>query len=117
MEKTIIAGVAALLLSAGAAVAQSASDQNHMNAGTSATAGASSSMPSNGASATKKVRTATAHYPKGEAKLNAEEAQQTKDLNLQESQAVASNSSAGNSSAMNSTSAGMTNSSSTSQPK
>jgi hypothetical protein len=109
MEKTIIAGVAALLLSAGAAVAQSNSDQNTMNAGTSATAGASSAMPSksapDSATAPKKARTAAAHYPKGEAKLNREEAQQTKELNLQQSQAVASNSGAGNSTAMNSSSA------------
>jgi hypothetical protein len=90
MEKTIIAGVAALLLSAGVAVAQSNSDQSSMSAGTSASAGIQSN--SDTATAPKKVRSVAARYPKAEAKLNREEAQQTKQLNMQESQEVASNS-------------------------
>jgi hypothetical protein len=91
MEKTIIAGVAALLLSAGVAVAQSNSDQSSMNAGTSASAGASANMPSDTAAAPKKAHSVAAHYPKAEAKLNREEAAQTKQLNIQESQEIASN--------------------------
>jgi hypothetical protein len=50
-----------------------------MNAGTSQ------------ATTTTKARAAS-HYPKAEARLNAEEAQTTKQLNMQESQEVASNS-------------------------
>lgn len=75
MQKTIIAGFAILLLSAGVAAAQSMSGQ----------ADASAATP-------KMKAQATAHYPKAEAKLNAEEAQVTKQLNTQESQEVASNS-------------------------
>jgi hypothetical protein len=98
MEKAIIAGVAALLLSAGVAVAQSNSDQNSMSSGTSASWDASVGMQSNSAfdaatAPAKKAQRVTSHYPKGEAKLNREEAQQTKQLNMQESQEVASNSS------------------------
>ena len=92
MEKTIIAGVAALLLSAGVAVAQSNSDQNGMSAGTSDSAGMQSNSDTAPAPASKKIRSVAAHYPKAEAKLNREEAQQTKQLNMQESQEVASNS-------------------------
>ena len=95
MEKIIIAGVAALLLSAGVAVAQSNSDQssmgqNDMSQGTSASATTPSDTAT--APAPKKARSVAAHYPKAEAKLNREEAQQTKQLNMQESQEVASNS-------------------------
>ena len=98
--KDTIAGVAVLLLSAGTAVAQSNSDQNSMSQntmsqnttsqGTSASAGMQSN--SDTATAPKKARSIATHYPKGEAKLNREEAQQTKQLNMQESQEVASNS-------------------------
>jgi hypothetical protein len=96
-EKTTIAGVAALLLSASVAVAQSNSDQNSMSQntmsqGTSASAGMQSNSDTATAPASKKVRSVAAHYPKAEAKLNREEAQQTKQLNMQESQEVASNS-------------------------
>ncbi len=90
MKKAIIAGIAALLLSAGVADAQSNSDQNSMSAGTSASAGMQSNNDT-AAPAPKKARS-VAPYPKGEAKLNREEAQQTKQLNMQESQEVASNS-------------------------
>jgi uncharacterized protein involved in copper resistance len=97
MKKTVIAGVAALLLSAGVAVAQSNSDQNSMSAGTSASSGASAGMQSDSASdaatAPAKKAQRVASYPKAEAKLNREEALQTKQLNMQESQEVASNSS------------------------
>jgi hypothetical protein len=82
MEKTIIACAAALLLSAGAAVAQSSSDQNSMSAGTSASAATQADAGAS-AAAPKKVLRATAHYPKAEAKLNSEEALQTKQLNIQ----------------------------------
>jgi hypothetical protein len=74
MQKMIVTGIAILLLSAGVAAAQSMSGQAD-------------------ASATPKMKAqATAHYPKAEAKLNAEEAQVTKQLNTQESQEVVSNS-------------------------
>ena len=91
MAKTIIAGMAILLLSAGVAVAQSSS-QNSMSSGTSAsTSMQSGAATDTGAATTKTKMHATAHYPKGEARLNAEEAQTTKQLNMQESQEVASN--------------------------
>ena len=96
MEKTIIAGVAALLLSAGVAAAQSNNDQSSMSPGTSASSDASAGTQSNSAfdaaTAPAKKAQRVASYPKGEAKLNREEEQQTKQLNMQESQEVASNS-------------------------
>jgi hypothetical protein len=79
-------------LSAGVAVAQSNSDQNSMSSGNSASADMQSNSDTATAPASKKVRSVAAHYPKAEAKLNREEAQQTKQLNMQESQEVASNS-------------------------
>ena len=94
MAKTIIVGVAALLLSAGVAVAQSNSDQSSMSAGTSAKADAQSSSTADTASMAKpakKMRGAT-HYPKAEAKLNSEEAQVTKQLNEQQAQVAANGS-------------------------
>jgi hypothetical protein len=77
MQKTIIAGFAVLLLSAGVTAAQT-----NMSGQSDASATAAPKMKAQ----------ATAHYPKAEAKLNAEEAQVTKQLNTQESQEVASNS-------------------------
>jgi hypothetical protein len=94
MAKTIIAGMAVLLLSAGVAVAQS-SNQNSVSSGTSASAGMRSDKPAETGAAqatTKTKMRVTAHYPKAEARLNAQEAQTTKQLNIQESQEVASNS-------------------------
>ena len=77
MQKTIIAGFAVLLLSAGVAAAQT-----EMSGQADASATAAPKMNAH----------ATAHYPRAEAKLNAEEAQVTKQLNTQESQEVASSS-------------------------
>ncbi|HUO01219.1 MAG TPA: hypothetical protein VMU31_00455 [Rhizomicrobium sp.] len=94
MGKTIIIGVAALLLSAGVAVAQSNSGQGGgMSAGTSAKADTQSNSPSDAASEAKPARKVhmASRYPKAEARLNREEAQETKELNEQESQQVASN--------------------------
>lgn len=96
MGKTIMMGVAALLLSAGVAVAQSNSDQNSM--GATAKMGAQSGSSTDTAGAAKPAKK-TAHvasrYPKAEAKLNSEEAQVTKQLNEQESQQVVSSSQSG----------------------
>lgn len=96
MEKKIIAGLAVLLLSASAAVAQSSMSSNSPKAGTPASS--SNSMQSNTASDTsaaattpKTHRRMASRYPRGEARLNADEAQTTKELNIQESQEVASN--------------------------
>jgi hypothetical protein len=77
MQKTIIAGFTALLLTAGVAAAQT-----DMSGQADASATAAPKMKAQG----------IAHYPKAEAKLNAEEAQVTKQLNMQESLDVASSS-------------------------
>jgi serine protease inhibitor ecotin len=79
-----------------------------------------SNSASDAAAASTKKAQRVASYPKAEAKLNREEAQQTKQLNIQESQEVASNSSgSGSMSASGSGTMGgsMSNSGSSSQPQ
>src|SRR5215469_704813 len=109
MEKKIIAGLAAFLLSTGIALAQSSGKSNQNNSGTG-TSASSSDMKSDTASGAgnaatdpkKKAQRMASRYPNAEERLNRDEAEVTKQLNIQESQAAASNRNTNNSTATNS---------------
>jgi len=113
MEKKIIAGLAALLLSTGIALAQSSGKSNQNSSGTG-TSASSSDMKSGTVSGTgnaavapkKMVQRTTTRYPKAEERLNRDEVEVTKQLNIQESQEAASKGNVNNSTATNSGSGG-----------
>lgn len=86
MEKKIIAGLAALFLSTGIAAAQSASGSAQKNPGTTASSSTDTRMSADKTAANKRT---PGHMSRAEARVNQAEIQETKQLNLDESQQVA----------------------------
>lgn len=87
MDKRLIAGAAFLVLSSGAALAQS-----DMNSSASSTSTASAQDTQSGGAATSSAKSmrADGRYSRAEARVNQAEAEETRELNREELQQVAS---------------------------
>jgi hypothetical protein len=86
MDKKIIAGAAILFLSAGVALAQTPSSST----GNNSPATSRSDISERGSTASSKQMRSAGHYPRAEARLNQAEVEETRELNREVSQQVAS---------------------------